>query len=109
MDVPLRDAALVAVKQCANSLLAMLLVNALLIAPPIRRRVGRHLPAPLQSVTLADTMATALLLGTVLPLVLFGAVEGRARYVTERLRIDERNSAIAQRAAESVERDRLVN
>ena len=53
--------------------------------------------------TLADTIATALLLGTVLPLVLFGAVEGRARYVNERLRIDEQNSANAQRAAEAVE------
>ncbi|HET9451372.1 MAG TPA: cache domain-containing protein, partial [Aggregicoccus sp.] len=104
LEVPFPDAAIVATKQCLNSLLAMLLVYVLLLVPAVRRRVGPWLPAPLRSVRLADTVAAALLLGTALPLVTVGAVEGRGRYAAERARLDEQNQDAARRVADTLAR-----
>ena len=104
LDVPLADAVLVATKQCLNSLLAMLIVYAALLVPALRRQLRAWLPAPLRSVRLADTVSAALLLGTALPLVIVGTVEGRARYASERARLDEQNEAAARRVADTLGR-----
>ncbi len=103
LDVSAASALAIGIKQALNSLLPALLAQVLLMMPAVRARIGPLLPAGLRTFSLSSVVSSTLLLALTLPLLVMGTVESRARYDSERQRLDDQGLATAHLLAETVD------
>jgi signal transduction histidine kinase len=96
--------AVMAVKQLVNSALLVLLVQAVLLLPAVRGLLAGWLPAPMRDVGLTTAFGTILLLSALVPLVLLGVAEGRARYQAELERLAAEDLNTAHAISDEIER-----
>jgi signal transduction histidine kinase len=92
------------VKQAVNGLLAALLVQVLLLIPFVRRHVRGLLPPPLADMSISRAFSSALTLGAIIPVLVVGGSESRARYLGAVHRTQEDNLHAAQVVATEIER-----
>ncbi len=102
-DIPPGAILVTGVKQAVNGLVAMLIVQVVLLIPPVRRRVRELLPLPLADVSIGRAFGSALTLGAVIPLLVVGGFEGRARYASKVRQVDEENLHAARMVAHEIE------
>jgi signal transduction histidine kinase len=91
------------VKQAVNGLLAALVIQVVLLVPQVRRRLSGLLPPPLAHMPIGRAFGSALTLGAVIPVLLVGGAEGRARFQVEVQRLDAQNLHVAQVVARELE------
>ena len=102
-EMPVGVILVAGVKQVVNGLLAALIVQVVLFIPLVRRHVRELLPLPLADVSIGRAFGSALTLGALIPLLVVGASEGRARYASEVRQVDEANLHTARVVAQEIE------
>ncbi|MFE8605089.1 ATP-binding protein [Archangium violaceum] len=90
-------------KQAVNGLLAALILQVVVLLPPVRRRLRALLPLPLANMSLGRVFGSALTLGAIIPLLVLGGAEGRERYTSEVRQLDEANLHAARVVANDIE------
>ncbi|WP_434347077.1 ATP-binding protein [Myxococcus virescens] len=103
VDVTATSTLAIALKQALNSLVPALLTQVVLMTPMARARLWPLLTPTLRTFTLSSAVGSALLLALVLPLLMVGTLEGRARYAAERRRMDDQGLSTAHLLAETVD------
>ncbi|NOJ77462.1 sensor histidine kinase [Myxococcus xanthus] len=103
VDVTAASTLAIALKQALNSLVPALLTQVVLMTPMARARLWPLLTPTLRTFTLSSAVGSALLLALVLPLLMVGTLEGRARYAAERRRMDDQGLSTAHLLAETVD------
>ncbi|MCY1073845.1 ATP-binding protein [Archangium lansingense] len=101
--IPTSATLVAGVKQAMNGLLAALLLQVVLLIPWVRRRLRPLIPLPLTDMSLGRAIGTALTLGAIIPLLVVGGAEGRARYISEVRQVDEANLHAARVVANEIE------
>jgi signal transduction histidine kinase len=102
-DIPTSAILVAGMKQAVNGLLAALILQVVLLIPPVRRRLRPLLPLPLADMSLGRAFGAALTLGAIIPLLLLGGAEGRERYTSEVRQLDEANLHAARVVANEIE------
>jgi signal transduction histidine kinase len=102
-DIPFSATAVAGMKQALNGLLSALILQVVLLVPAVRRRLRTSLPLPLADVSLGRAFSSALSLGAIIPLLVLGGAEGRARYATEVHQVGEENLHAARVVANEIE------
>ncbi len=102
--IPAESTLLAGVKQAVNGLLSALLVQVLLLIPFVRRHVRGLLPPPLADMPISRAFSSALTLGAIIPVLVVGGSESRARYLSAVRQLDEDNLHAAQVVATELER-----
>jgi signal transduction histidine kinase len=98
------EATLVAgVKQAMNGVLAALVVQVALLVPGGRRLLRGLLPPPVANMPMRSAFASALTLGAVIPLIVMGGVEGRARHEAAVEQVNTANHQVARSVAREIE------
>ncbi|MDC0709316.1 sensor histidine kinase [Stigmatella sp. ncwal1] len=92
------------IKQAMNGLLAALTVQVTLLVPGIRRRLGPWLPAPVAAISMGRAFALSFTLGAIIPTLVVGMVEGRARYDVAVRHVEEENLQVARAVVREIER-----
>ncbi|QDE93465.1 two-component sensor histidine kinase [Myxococcus xanthus] len=103
VDITAASRFAIAFKQALNSLVPALLTQVVLMTPVARARLWPLLTPALRTFTLSSAVSSALLLALVLPLLMVGTLEGRARYAAERQRMDDQGLSTAHLLAETVD------
>ncbi len=101
--IPLVATLVAGVKQAVNGLLAALILQVVLLLPVVRRRLRALLPLPMADVSIGRAFGSALTLGAIIPLLVVGGAEGRARYGTEVRQVNEDNLHAARVVAKEIE------
>lgn len=96
--------AVMGIKQAINSLLFALLIQVLLLLPALRNRLAAWLPPPVKDVHISTAFRTVLAFSAVIPLLLLGGAEGRARYDVELQRMASENLKSAESIRDELER-----
>ncbi|WP_257457484.1 ATP-binding protein [Archangium lipolyticum] len=102
-DIPFEATLVAGVKQAVNGLLAALLLQVVLLLPGVRRHLRALLPLPMADVSIGRAFGSALTLGAIIPLLVVGGAEGRARYDTEVRQVNEENLHAARVVANEIE------
>lgn len=103
-DIPGPITVVMAVKQAVNALFFVLVIEVALLLPALRRRLGTLLPAPVRDVSLSTAFMSLLTVCAVIPLLVLGAAEGRARYDVELARLAAENLRSAEKVRDDFER-----
>jgi len=102
--IPAEATLIAGVKQAVNGMLAALLVQVVLLIPFVRRHVRGLLPPPLADMSIGRAFSSALTLGAIIPVLVVGSSEGRARYRSAVHQLEEDNLHAAQVVATEIER-----
>ncbi len=104
VHLPVEGIVVSAVKQAVNGVLAALIVEVVLLVPQVRRRLVGLLPPPMAETPIGRAFGSALTLGAVIPVLVVGGAEGRARARVEVQRLDAENLFVSQGVADELER-----
>jgi signal transduction histidine kinase len=98
------EATLVAgLKQAVNGVMAALVVQVALLVPEVRRRLRGLLPPLVADMPMRRAFASALTLGAVIPLIVMGGAEGRARHQAAVEQVNTENHQVARAVAREIE------
>ncbi|HLL01489.1 MAG TPA: ATP-binding protein [Myxococcaceae bacterium] len=102
-EIPAEATLVAGVKQAVNGVLAALVVQVGLLVPVFRRRLRGRLPPPVEDMPMRRAFASALTLGAVIPLLVMGGVEGRARHQTALAQVNTENEQLARAVAREID------